>query len=137
MVAKVGNAWSRVRASVNFSSLIRLINRLCRIQSGTLERKSKSMATVDEDGFQVVKKKRARKTRPKPLASNFVLQIIRRFPGTTIKGIQEFLFKEVVMCPETGNPYTLQQVGDIVYDTLLPAKLVYFVPDRPNKWYPM
>lgn len=89
---------------------------------------------MDDEGFQVVKKRR----KPKPLHrapdADFIFKLIQKSPGITIYRIQEALDGAYVST-RTGQYLTVQEVGDIVYEELRTARLVYSVGKHPTAWY--
>lgn len=84
---------------------------------------------ADDSEFQVVRKRKARKPKPMPPLSDsgkLILEKIKDCPGITVRKIYESL---------DGGCLTLQQVGDIVYDQLLPAKRVQPIGKHPTTWH--
>jgi len=92
---------------------------------------------ADDLEFQVVRKRKARKPKPMPLLSDDskpVMEKIKDCPGITVRKIYESL-DGVYVSSRTGGYLTLQQVGDIVYDELLPARRVQPVGKHPTTWH--
>jgi hypothetical protein len=99
---------------------------------------------IDDTGFQVVVSRRKKKvtteshlrqsTRASGLDMQEVLSLIEDSRGITIKRIQAIL-NGYYVGEFTGNTLTMQQVGDLVYDHLLPQGLVRCTDEKPKKWY--
>ena len=103
------------------------------------------MTAHENSGWQVVVSRRQKKVTPKSpaprqttrasgLDMEEVLGLIKDAKGITIKRIQAIL-EGYYVGEFTGEVLTMQEIGDLVYDHLLPQGQVHCFDEKPRKWY--